>query len=172
MSDWIQSHWFELGILATQFAALAVVVWFARQILRILSVRETRRERVAIATPSEETATPLATEPQVEYRPAAQPRRGNNGSALRQKEYATARPSRPVYGGVPHVLSPLPTAVASSAVDEPDWTAEPAFSRRAQQFEGADESGADLWRSVIRWLQTPIFSHATVPWRRVIRQLS
>jgi hypothetical protein len=33
-SDWVQSNWFELGILVLLFATLVTVFWFARNILR------------------------------------------------------------------------------------------------------------------------------------------
>jgi|GraSoi2013_100cm_1033763.scaffolds.fasta_scaffold11770_3 hypothetical protein len=33
-SDWVQSNWFELGILFLLFATLVTVFWFARNILK------------------------------------------------------------------------------------------------------------------------------------------
>jgi hypothetical protein len=35
-SDWIQSNWFELGILVILCAILTVLVWFAQNILKTL----------------------------------------------------------------------------------------------------------------------------------------
>jgi len=35
-SDWVQSNWFELGLLVLLTVTLTTVVWFARSILRTL----------------------------------------------------------------------------------------------------------------------------------------
>lgn len=63
--DWIQSYWFELGSLTAQFAILAVVVWYARTTLRILTTSQ--RQAEPNARPFETAASldpaepPLAT---------------------------------------------------------------------------------------------------------------
>jgi hypothetical protein len=44
ITDWIQSYWFELGSLTAQFAILAVLVWYARTTLRILTGSERQAE--------------------------------------------------------------------------------------------------------------------------------
>jgi hypothetical protein len=36
MSDWIQSNWFELGSFLVQFAMLATLAWYGRNVLRML----------------------------------------------------------------------------------------------------------------------------------------
>lgn len=37
IGDWMQSYWFELGSLSLQFTTLAALVWFARNLLRIMA---------------------------------------------------------------------------------------------------------------------------------------
>jgi hypothetical protein len=44
ISDWMQSYWFELGSLSLQFATLVALVWFARNVLRIMARSQGRVE--------------------------------------------------------------------------------------------------------------------------------
>ena len=53
MTDWIQNNWFEFGSLSLQFATLVALVWFARNLLKIM-VASPRR----VEAPREFTESP------------------------------------------------------------------------------------------------------------------
>jgi hypothetical protein len=57
ISDWIQGDWFELASLAVQFAILAVLVWYARRSLTILTASQRQAEPTESAP---ETSAPAA----------------------------------------------------------------------------------------------------------------
>jgi hypothetical protein len=58
MSDWIQSHWFELGSLLTQWAILVTLAWYGRKTLRIAKAFQTRDETLEVLSPSHVAAEP------------------------------------------------------------------------------------------------------------------
>ncbi len=75
-SDWIQSNWFELGILLILSAILAALVWFARNILRTL--RASQEQVGALLKLSFSEAIPLQGPATQKDAPTAQecPERG------------------------------------------------------------------------------------------------
>jgi len=58
MSDWIQTHWFELGSLMTQCAILVTIAWYGRKALRIVRAFQTRDETLEVLSPSHVAAEP------------------------------------------------------------------------------------------------------------------
>jgi hypothetical protein len=68
-------------------------------------------------------------------------------------EYAPAEPSREFHGGLRGLIS-----------------MEQEAGYAAPQAAHAAAGGADAWHAIVRWLNTPMKSGATAPWRRVTRQ--
>jgi hypothetical protein len=71
-SDWIQTNWFELGILVVLFAILATIVWFARNILRTLRASQEQvgallrlsfSDVIPVQAPATEVPAPALSEP-------------------------------------------------------------------------------------------------------------
>jgi hypothetical protein len=86
LTDWIQSNWFELASLTAQFAILALLVWYARTMLKNSAASQPFRRQVESSPqPSE---VPTFSEASPTYAPAE---------------------AQPVgFGGVGRMLSPIP----------------------------------------------------------------
>jgi len=127
---WIQSNWYALGNLLSQFVFLAAGVWFARKILRTL-----RASQEQVGALLKLSVTGAATERQSSN--AASERSFANASPywLTPSELPLAgsqepRESRPAHSGVGHSLMV--------------WLNTPMSS-----------GGVAPWRKAIRWLQSP-----------------
>ena len=55
-STWIQSNWYELGNLLSQFAFLAAGIWFARKILRTMRASQEQFGALLATVPFSATA--------------------------------------------------------------------------------------------------------------------
>jgi hypothetical protein len=160
----VQNDWVEMGIFATLVAILAVLVWYARAILRLLARRDGwERTFRAGQIQGEGHGEPDLAESEAprDYAPAAEPE------------------PQVVYGGVGRMLSGEPARAASATAVWPRNGDADAFSPRPapQRTTGAarferDAADSSLLRGVIRWLQAPMNPRVLVPWRRTIRQLS
>lgn len=128
LGDWIQSYWFELGSLLLQFATLVTLVWFGKNLLKIISATRTHVE-------APEYAPPATHQVQVSEAPAIE---------------------APAFRGVVRGLIPMdPTPSVAPA---------PVAYIRSEQ--------PGIWRSVVKWLNTPM-GNAPVAWRRmVVRRVS
>jgi hypothetical protein len=71
-SAWIQTNWFELGILVLLFAILTTIVWFARNILRTLRASQEQvgallrlsfSDVIPVQAAETEVPTPALSEP-------------------------------------------------------------------------------------------------------------
>ncbi len=71
-SDWAQTNWFELGILVLLSVTLAIVVWFARNILRTLRASQEQigallrlsfSDVIPVQAPTAEIPAPVSSEP-------------------------------------------------------------------------------------------------------------
>lgn len=151
MSDWIQSNWFELSTVILQLATLATLAWLGNKALAILA--SSRRHA--------ESLRPQAEAPYREV--AAMPRessvamhRAAEVAPLLQTEAPAPESAHAYHGGMRGLIPMDPPAASYS-------------SRTAQVMPAAAHTS--LLRSVVKWLNTPMNSNATVPWRR-IRQVS
>ena len=77
MSDWIQTHWFELGSLLVQCAILATLAWYGRKALRIVRAFQTQEETVERRSPSHAAAEPVIRRT---FTPAAVPEDAEDGA--------------------------------------------------------------------------------------------
>jgi hypothetical protein len=124
LSDWMQSYWYELASLAAQFAILAVLVWYARTTLGILTASQGQAEPTGKPCDASTSFVPAEPEPQ----PA-------------------------VYGGVGRMLSPMPepsvhlreTAAYRSAKRRNPWQAVVQWLQAPMSNRGAIP-----WRRVTR----------------------
>jgi hypothetical protein len=127
---WIQSNWYALGNLLSQFAFLGAGVWFARKILK--TMRASQEQVGALLK--------LSVTGAITDRPSS--------SAAATGSFASASP----YWLTPTELPPAPVAPA-----EPP------------------EIGPSRWavarHSMMVWLQTPMSSGDTAPWRKALRWL-
>jgi hypothetical protein len=145
MSDFnllIESDWFELGTLVLQAATLGTVVWFGREALGILAGRQRRISMTQIRRqePSQRFEAPAI-------------RRGE-APAPESIEMEAEPESAHVFGGSPRGLIPM---------DAPAGMPAP----RAEYVAPKAASDSNMWSSIAKWLNAPMSSDATVPWRRI-----
>jgi hypothetical protein len=78
MSDWIQTHWFELGSLLIQCAILATLARYGRKTLGIIRALQNQDETVERRSPA-----PVAAEPAIRrtFTPAAAPEYTEDGAS-------------------------------------------------------------------------------------------
>jgi len=128
---WIQSNWYEMGTLLSEFVFLAAGIWFARKILKTL-----RASQEQVGALLKLSVTGAITDRQ----PA-------NGSA--ERSFATASP----YWLTPTEVPPAnqqslaesgPSRWASARHGVIGWLQTPMKS-----------GGVAPWRKAIRWLQSP-----------------
>ena len=125
---WMQSNWYALGNLLSQFAFLAAGVWFARQILK--TIRASQEQVGALLKLS---VTGAITD-------------RHSSSAAADRTFASASP----YWLTPTEIPPV----------TPLELPEPGPSRWALASH-----------SLMVWLQTPMSSGDTAPWRKALRWL-
>ena len=72
-------------------------------------------------------------------------------------ESVSPQPARPHQGGLRGLIPMEPQAAYASA---------------SAPVRPVASAPLDPWRAIVRWLNTPMRSGTTIPWRRVTRQLS
>ena len=130
-STWIQSNWYELGNLLSQFAFLVVGIWFARKILRTL--RASQEQLGALLK--------LSMTGSVAERPSS--------SVIAE---------RTLSGASPYWLTPPdPTPSVSLESAEMGPTRWEVVRHSVLSWLQAPMSTAEVasWRKVIKWLQEP-----------------
>jgi hypothetical protein len=126
---WIQSNWYEMGTLLSEFVFLAAGIWFARKILKTLRASQ---EQVGALLKLSVTGTIADRQPANAERPLA----AASPYWLTPSEVPPAAPQQEAPQNEPSRL-----AVARHGVV--DWLQTPMRS-----------SGVAPWRKAIRWLQS------------------
>jgi hypothetical protein len=126
--SWIQSNWYHLGILLSQFGFLAAGVWFARKILR--TIRASQEQLGALLKLSV-------------------------SDSLTERHASSAVAERTLGGASPYWLTP--PEIPPVTVPEPQ--------------ESGPSRVAVASRSLIQWLQAPMTTGQTTPWRKVLKWL-
>src|SRR5882672_6071838 len=126
---WMQSNWYELGNLFTDFVFLAVGIWFARKILRTL-----RASQEQVGTLIKLTVAGTVPERQ-------------SASTAAERSFATGSPywltpSETPSANQPELLSESRLSAAGHGIVA--WLNTPMKS-----------GSAAPWRKAIRWLQSP-----------------
>jgi hypothetical protein len=132
---WMQSNWYALGNLLSQFAFLAAGVWFARHILK--TIRQSQEQVGALLKLS---VTGAITD-------------RHSSTAAAERSFANASP----YWLTPTEIPPV----------APLELPETGPSRWAV----ARQSLAVARHSLMVWLQTPMSSRHSAPWRKALRWL-
>jgi hypothetical protein len=133
-SAWIQSNWYELGNLLSQFAFLAAGIWFARKILRTM-----RASQEQVGALLKLSVTGSLTE-----RPSS--------SVIAERTLAGASP----YGDTPPEVSPV-AAAAPPAKNPSRWAV--VWHKLIVWLQTPMSTGEIVpWRRVVRWLQAPVRS--------------
>lgn len=132
---WIQSNWYALGTLLSQFAFLAAGVWFARHILK--TMRQSQEQVGALLKLS---VTGAITD-------------RRSSSAVSEHSFASVSPYWLTPSELPPV-TPLPTQETG-----PSRWARASHSLMAWLQTPMSSSGAAPWRKALRWLQSPAGSH-------------
>ncbi len=128
---WMQSNWYALGNLLSQFLFLAAGVWFARKILRTIRASQ---EQVGALLKMSVTG-------------AVADRHWPSPSA--ERPFATASPYWLTPADIPAVVSPEPQESGPSR-----WAV--ARHRVIAWLQTPMSSGSVApWRKAIRWLQSP-----------------
>ena len=130
-SAWIQSNWYELGNLLSQFAFLAAGIWFARKILR--TMRASQEQIGALLK--------LSVTDSVAERPSS--------SVIAERTLGGASPYWLTSPETP------PVSVPELRVDGPSrWTV--AWHKLIEWLQTPMSTGEVApWRRVVRWLQAP-----------------
>jgi hypothetical protein len=81
MSDWIQTHWFELGSLLIQCAILATLARYGRKTLGIIRALQTHDEAVEGLSPAPAAAEPAIRQTFTPATPAAAPEYTEDGAS-------------------------------------------------------------------------------------------
>ncbi|HUE54728.1 MAG TPA: hypothetical protein VMO76_02775 [Candidatus Udaeobacter sp.] len=128
---WMQSNWYDLGNLLSQFAFLAAGIWFARRILK--AMRESQEQFRALLKLSV-----VGTLPERQ-----------SSSAAGGRTFRDASP----YWLTPSEAAPnLPAEVTESGPS--GWAV--AWHSTIQWLRAPMSSGEfAMWRRAIRWLQAP-----------------
>jgi hypothetical protein len=128
---WMQSNWYALGNLLSQFAFLAAGIWFARKILRTIRASQ---EQVGALLKLSVTG-------------AVADRHWPSPSA--ERPFATASPYWLTPADIPAVVSPEPQESGPSR-----WAV--ARLRLTLWLQTPMSTGdGSHWRKAIRWLQSP-----------------
>ena len=130
-STWIQSNWYELGNLLSQFAFLAAGIWFARKILR--TMRASQEQFGALLKLS-------------------------MTSSVIERPSSSVIADRTLSGASPYWLTPAePTPPVLSEPAEMGPTRWEMARRSVLAWLQAPMSKAEVtpWRRVIKWLQEP-----------------
>ena len=128
---WLQSNWYELGNLFTDFVFLAVGIWFARKILR--SIRASQEQVGALIK-----LTVAGTVPERQ-----------SASTAAERSFAT---------GSPYWLTPseVPPADQLTPIEDGATRLSNAGHGIVAWLNTPMKSGsAAPWRRAIRWLQSP-----------------
>jgi|SRR6267143_1801088 hypothetical protein len=126
---WMQSNWYELGNLFTDFVFLAVGIWFARKILRTL-----RASQEQVGTLIKLTVAGTVPERQ-------------SASTAAERSFAT---------GSPYWLTPSETPSANQPALLSESRLSAAGHGIVAWLNTPMKSGsAAPWRKAIRWLQSP-----------------
>jgi len=130
-ATWMQSNWYSLGNLLSQFAFLAAGIWFARKILKTL-----RASQEQVGALLKLSVTGALTE-----RPSPSAAAGRSFADASPYWLTPAEPA-PDLAAQPTEPGPSPWAVAwhSTII----WLRAPMTSGEAV-----------AWRRVVRWLQAP-----------------
>ena len=132
---WMQSNWYALGNLLSQFAFLAAGVWFARQILKTMRASQ---EQVGALLKLSVTGT-------ISER--------HSSSVAAERSFATVSP----YWLTPTEIPPV-TPLELPETGPSRW----AIARH---------SVAAAHQRLMVWLQTPMSTGPTAPWRKALRWL-
>ena len=130
-SNWIQSNWYELGNLLSQFAFLAAGIWFARKILR--TMRASQEQFGALLKLS-------------------------MTSSVTERPSSSVIAERTLSGASPYWLTPAePTPPVLSEPAEMGPTRWEMARRSLLAWLQGPMSSAEVtpWRRVIKWLQEP-----------------
>src|SRR5437660_566794 len=128
---WLQSNWYEMGTLLSEFVFLAAGIWFARKILKTLRASQ---EQVGALLKLSVSGT------------------------IAERQPANAGAERPLAAASPYWLTPsevLPAPQQETSPSDPssltvarhgvvDWLKTPMRT-----------GGVAPWRKAIRWLQSP-----------------
>lgn len=194
LSDWIQSNWYEAGSLVAQFAIVAVLVWYGRKALEILSGSE-REARVGVergeapssfaaARPEPEAAgygsvgrmlseTP---EPAVQGGLAARHVERSNSWEAVVKWLRTPMKKQAVKGPQPAPdateSEPEPTPAGHGGVGRmlSPLPEVPAEQSETVAYRYVKQGGP--WHAMVNWLKTPMNGRQTVAWRRVTKAVA
>jgi hypothetical protein len=130
-STWMQSNWYALGNLLSQFVFLAAGIWFARKILRTMRASQ---EQVGALLKLSVTGTVAER---------------HSSGAVAERSFANASPYWLTPAEVPAVVSPEPQESGHSR-----WAV--ARHSLVVWLKTPMSSGSVApWRRAIRWLQSP-----------------
>ena len=133
-STWIQSNWYQLGNLLSQFAFLAAGVWFARKILRTMRASQ---EQVGALLKLSVTGS------------------------LTERPSSSVIAERTLSGASPYWLTPPeipPVSVPEPRVDSPSRRTV-GWHKLIVWLQTPMRTGEVApWRRVVRWLQAPVRS--------------
>ena len=129
-STWIQSNWYELGNLLSQFAFLAAGIWFARKILRTMRASQ---EQVGALLKLSVTGS------------------------LAERPSSSVIAERTLSGGSPYWLTPEnpPAGAPETQINIPGRWAVARQSVLVWLQAPMSTSEVAPWRKVVRWLQSP-----------------
>src|SRR6266849_7437338 len=129
-TTWMQSNWYELGNLFTDFFFLAVGIWFARKILRTLMASQ---EQVGALLKLSVTG------------------------AVAERQSPNAAIERPFASASPYWLTPSEIPPAGSQEPPESRPARSALGHSLALWLNTPMSsgGVAPWRRAIRWLQSP-----------------
>lgn len=147
--DFVQSNWYEIGSLAFQFAILAVVVWFGRKAVRVLSAplvasSVASQAQVELLRDLEKLSETRVPRP-APRAPVAQPETYVSRPAVRPETTA------PAYGGVGRMFGSAPAAVAESHAE----AAEALVENHTAAAAAPRREGFSPWKMLVSWLNTP-----------------
>ena len=126
-TTWMQSNWYELGNLFTDFVFLAVGIWFARKILR--SIRASQEQVGALIK-----LTVAGTVPERQ-----------SASTAAERSFAT---------GSPYWLTPSEVPANQPELSE-SRLSNAGHGIVARLNTPMKSGSAAPWRKAIRWLQSP-----------------
>jgi hypothetical protein len=131
-TSWIQSNWYQMGILLSQFAFLAVGVWFARKFLQ--TIRAFQKQFGALLK--------LSVSGLLNERHAS--------SALAERTFASASP----YWLTPSEIPPVTVTEECQDSNPSRWAV--AWHSIILWLKTPMNTGSVApWRKVLRWLQAP-----------------